>query len=719
MAAEGSPVPRKRTRLSLACDTCRRRKVKCDTEYPKCKNCKARNDTCITTDPRHPDLVVSRCSKSTPRQQGQAQLEYLEQVLGTRDPNNEGANGPDIQTPASLPAAQSQVGVAESRSMVSQASGISTVHQPHDMTFNVEHTTDRIKMMGASSSQCLGVTLEMYIRSVGGGSVSTMFKHGMQHAEEMPLALGSLPIAFPEPSQRDAFMQLYFKRVHLVFPLYQIDETKAAIWDLASVPVDRLRSLPAEKIPILVSAYLIMSIGADEDAKVATEIGQKYLDQAASMLPSLMFMPYLPSVQALLLMAIALRSRSKDGVGWQVLGTAVRIAHTLGLHRHSVNRPSSQHAVQGGYNQLFHARIWAVCCCLEKCMQLEAGRPSSITDVDCDQMMGEKQKPSGPDFLQWQMGLAEYQGQICQQLYTPSRSGVSNAKEILTEVSRLDTGIMRWVASVEAAYRPGEGIVCPNYHFHAAAFLSIQYHQTMIALHRAALIAPSGTFESEIRTHLPDDASNFRLLNGENICVNSARSIARLAIEIDSRGAHSRILSPGPYLLACIVLGIFLLKRPRSKFAGSDLELLKACAECTRSFFRANGSSDAFANGTTQLYEAVRKHIESPQPRSAPGSRPNEAAEPPRQGRENHAEQPHQDTAFAEHHCEMIDQLPHVNDTLTAWDPEVPYDHLDVIDQGSTPFGGYNVEDLWSWMLNSVDQNFTPGWDPYVVSHED
>lgn len=53
------PAP-KRIRLSLACTACRKRKVRCDAETPKCRNCRLRGDVCQTTDPRKPEAVVSR-----------------------------------------------------------------------------------------------------------------------------------------------------------------------------------------------------------------------------------------------------------------------------------------------------------------------------------------------------------------------------------------------------------------------------------------------------------------------------------------------------------------------------------------------------------------------------------------------------------------------------------------------------------------------------------
>lgn len=59
MASPSSSAPPKRIRLSLACDQCRKRKVKCDTEIPKCRNCWLRDEVCETTDPRCPDAGPS------------------------------------------------------------------------------------------------------------------------------------------------------------------------------------------------------------------------------------------------------------------------------------------------------------------------------------------------------------------------------------------------------------------------------------------------------------------------------------------------------------------------------------------------------------------------------------------------------------------------------------------------------------------------------------
>jgi len=490
--------------------------------------------------------------------------------------------------------------------------GTSPAQQPYDMAFNIDHSTDRIKMMGASSSQCLMKSLDVYLESARIPSLSGNFRYGMRQVEEMEIPLlNSFPV-LPEPGRLNKYIAAFFDRIHPLYPLFDIDRLKDTIRQFSSMR--DFNSLTRDSIPLLVSAYLIISIGSDEEAEQLTEDGTKYLVAAASLVGHIILVPYLSTVQTLLLFTIVYRGRNKDGIGWQMLGMAIRISYTLGLHRHSAKNPSVEHGVQIRSKQLFHARIWAICCSLEMLMQLESGRPSVIQDVDRDHMMGSDQHPRGHDFLQWHMGLAQHQRLISHHIYG-HRQGDRTGREILSDTARLDRSLLTWAREIPEEFRPGNDLFCSTHEFHIAALLSVQYYQTVIALHRAALISPAPTFLSEVASHCFDDSSRLRLQAGEAICVSSARSIARLAIELSDRKVQSRILNAGPLLLACIVLGISLMKNPVGRIMAADLEvsfvsdnnsfycaktslqLLKACAEYTADQFRQTGYNTRFVNG--------------------------------------------------------------------------------------------------------------------------
>lgn len=66
-SATGPPAShRKPDRLAVACKQCRRRKVRCDAELPRCRNCASRDEVCETSDLRRPgkgSTIRRRASK--------------------------------------------------------------------------------------------------------------------------------------------------------------------------------------------------------------------------------------------------------------------------------------------------------------------------------------------------------------------------------------------------------------------------------------------------------------------------------------------------------------------------------------------------------------------------------------------------------------------------------------------------------------------------------
>lgn len=581
-----NPPPTKKARLTTACNECRRRKVKCDANYPKCSNCCTRNSECFTSDPKRPDVPVVREWIEVPEKPGQNQppTTVQSQQPSTIPPEQHGSNYDNLSgihlPPANTrnqppspplqhnhtPSVNGNLGTP----VVAETTDVSPIQQPYDMSFNLDFVNNRFKMLGASSAQCLTKSLDIYLKSYNVEPVSALFRHGMQHAEEMDLPLSLDLIPFPDYSTRQTLMDAYFTRIHVYYPITDVDDTRAMIHRIAPLP--DLKSVSYTKVPFLAIAYLLMSLGADEVNGGPSDIGTKYLKVGAALAGHAVNYPYLTTVQSLLLLAVCYRGRNKDGLGWAATGSAIRIAQSMGLHRHSTVRPSEQHGIQRRDQQLYHARIWAICSCLEKTAQLECGRPSAISVVNTDQMMASDQRAPGHDWLAWNMALAEVQHDISTHLYG-HQPGERTAKQILLDTARLDKKLLLWPNMVPAELRPGNDILCGDDQFHFATILSFQYHQAVIAVHRAALIQPLAALQREIDKALPDNDARYRLRGGEAICVSSARAIARITIELLERKIDSRIVSAGPALLACVVLATYIVKNPGGRMQLSDLEV--------------------------------------------------------------------------------------------------------------------------------------------------
>ncbi|KAJ9657923.1 hypothetical protein H2198_004006 [Neophaeococcomyces mojaviensis] len=633
---------------------------------------------------------------------------------------------------------------------------ISPMHQPHDMFFNRDHASNRMKMMGASSWACLTHTLNLYLRRAGLQQVSRHFKYGMRHAEEFHLPLTiSLP-ALPPMETRQRYIDTYFDRIHRLWPLFDVDATKAAIHQFATTP--KLEYVQQEQIPLLVGAYLIMSLGADEEAQSLTRDGDIYLQAASTLIAHILFVAYLPTVQSLLLLTIVFRGRNKDGLAWQTIGMAIRVAQSIGLHRHSVVKPSQDHGVTQKAEQLFHARIWGIACCLDKIMQIESGRPSQIGSVDKDQMMGPEQSPPGLDYLQWNMGIAEFQASISDHMYG-CKPGNRTSRQLLLDTARLDKALLDWSNQLPPEFHPSNELFCADADFHIAAHLSIQYHQAMIALHRAALIAPTAQFEAEVARQCPDEPSRFRLKGGEMICIKSARSIARLMIELADKKTESRIVTAGPAMLACIVIAIYTAKNPAGRMQAADLELLKACATHVKDQYLKSGQDEVFAQGVVAIYEEVNKYVRIVRSSTSSVDAGTKAIVPSTTtnsgttaqlsgngvGSDNNAvatsqlRREHKDCGTSSwiHQQQLTsaavpemlisssvagqsnwqNQIPAVHVNGAYWNDDNGEDNYqNGVESQPLPFDDYNVEELWNWML-LMDSSSYPMEDLGDPSH--
>lgn len=239
--------PPKRQRLSLACNECRKRKVKCDSEMPKCRNCRIRGHVCETTDPKHPELVVVRKCGATEGGFHENSYSIASEFSPAPVTHHE------LNTPISLPREQSISWVARSyqahrtldTASVEEAHApfgdksssrqpLQETHESPEMTVNTDSNNGRQKVMGGSSLQSLSMFLDLYLRRSGLAVIAPCFRHGMSFAEEfvLPLSL-SLP-DLPPHSLMERYLQAYIRSVHPLYPILELKQLHSE--------VDRIRS---------------------------------------------------------------------------------------------------------------------------------------------------------------------------------------------------------------------------------------------------------------------------------------------------------------------------------------------------------------------------------------------------------------------------------------------------------------------------------------------
>lgn len=466
---DGETTPRiKRKRVSHACNLCRSRKVRCDEQMPTCGNCLRAGAPCVTTDPRNPETPVKSRRRSAlpetrapgPAQQGDEteiahQLLAMEQTI--RASPLQAAHS-SISTTSPLqrnPVFDPSHPISPENAILS---GRTPGNESADLAVNAGvNDGSKRKYMGASSLQVLTQWLDLSFSAFGMEKTpSAHFRFGMTGSEEVSLPFSVTLPQLPPLSERDSCVSTFFSRIHPMFPLLDEVTFRNTVNRLADAD---LNNLPPSHRPLLACAYGVISIGADERAGTTTENGTKYFTAAFSLYAHLVAYPYRSSVQAILILVLALRGQNKDGSAWDVHGQAVRLAQSIGLHRKVLQ-------VHASDDPELDSRVWWVTYCLDKIMGFESGRPAAINDSECDQLMpapvpinsgqrtfGQTTSPANePDFFAALIGLAKTQSAISTRLFQhqPTEKPIEAQ---LQATGELDQALSDWAETVPLEIR--------------------------------------------------------------------------------------------------------------------------------------------------------------------------------------------------------------------------------------------------------------------------
>jgi hypothetical protein len=206
--------------------------------------------------------------------------------------------------------------------------------------FHEDNTSFRRKWLGPSSLQVFTQWLDLSSISHGGQALSSLFRFGMRYTEEMEIpfsttGLDSLP-RLPPIQDRNRCVSAFLSSIQPIFPILDMEAFSIVLnkfdWLSSDQGQEQASFIAPADRPSLACVYAVMSIGVDEENNANTPMGDVYLKTAFSLYGHIISTPYLRSVQAFLLLAIALKVRNKDGSAWHVVGHAVRAAQSLGMH---------------------------------------------------------------------------------------------------------------------------------------------------------------------------------------------------------------------------------------------------------------------------------------------------------------------------------------------------------------------------------------------------
>jgi hypothetical protein len=444
----------------------------------------------------------------------------------------------------------------------------------------------------------------------------------MRHVEEFAIPLQVELPDLPPPALTDSLLTKFHERIRPIFPIVDVWHVKEKILYFDDLRVKHQRTstepfrlrdkLPPLEVPFLAYAYATLSLAADEANGGISELGTTFLSAAYSLYAHLVSMPYVASVQALLLMAIALRGRSKEGQAALLLGQAIRIAQSIGLHRNTsktgTDTPEKRDDAPPGDD--LHARIWWVAFGLEKIFELETTRPTSAHLIDCDQVLPTATTCSFPFYVHF-VSLAIVMGQLSEMLYRAKR-GHGSSVMFLGTILKLDEVLSQWCASVPEHIRPGH-LFCDDAEVHMAMYLSQLYHQAIITLHRTAIVVPQHEYSNEVEK-LYNEVKNRtatwqRLKKGADLCVQAAKAIVKVDVEIADTSNYSTLFTVTPSLLASVALALQIMRQPRSRMVSSNLEMLSNETLFAEERYQAAGQDEEFIRLCSTLRQSMTDFV--------------------------------------------------------------------------------------------------------------
>ncbi|KAF9965067.1 hypothetical protein BGZ70_005467 [Mortierella alpina] len=561
----------KRRRVSRACDTCRRKKVRCDGLQPSCTNCTTFGFQCTFND--------SAKKRGPPKGYIEAlenRLHRMENLLGglvqtgdrpkadldswkeEEDDDLDSADAawvPHSPDTPLVPALSSHHSSSESALSESKGLGSDSMASP-DPDFDIlPYDRDARKKINELSDNMDAMTLDDggFIKYLGNSSGIDL----LQKNQILKNGHVMVPVQMKEHQkwlvEKDAAVQQMASEMPLP-PKDLAEHLLDCCWSYVHphMPVlhkptfmRQYRNPDPEKRPahvLIISMFAVASRYSDHPEITGhghdpEEFGDEYFSRAKRLVDYEYELPRQSTIQALLLMVVYRFTSAKSGGRvWVMLGMATRMAQDLGMHRNSSrwHLPPLETEIR--------KRLWWACYVLDRWCSASMGRPLAIDDNDCDVDLpsaveqdwadadgnaasphenNDKVKEESSFALRYfveTIKLSNILGQILQRVYA-AKTRTHGPARVSSTVAELDTTLTKWLLALPPDLRYNHQAVAAGTAKVSQWVATIHsfYYVVLILLHRPYMVPTSPT-KAKISESMPS----------LNICISAANSITYL-----------------------------------------------------------------------------------------------------------------------------------------------------------------------------------------------
>ncbi|CAG8895661.1 unnamed protein product [Penicillium egyptiacum] len=564
----GRPIKRKRKRK--ACETCRRRKIKCEiTNQSKCSFCSKANIPCSLVDPRrHRQLknlsMINRLETNIQR------LEAHFQKIGID--LGEDMNGSFLIEELEQSDASSPSSAAENTDLIddtgvwnSEPIQMDAEQDPSAATQNAYHTVvnpapDEVHTVIQEDLPCFYVPRcftgtpnpgfsalspegkKWIANKMEGGSVDNLeflLPLGLQGANR-GLLEGLSPdkhfCPLPPKHEIASLVNDYLQQYNSMVPIFRPSSLLSLCDD------DNLHDIfnfPGRWASLNVALAMghILRIENSSVVQIDRQKGWLFMKNALGVLNDLCFgLPDIWAVQALLGMVIFLLGTLSSQPCGYLISSAVRICHQIRLERSENESGLCPEEVEQ------RRRIFWIAYCLDKEISLRAGIPIAQRDDDMDVLlptevpldnigvMPRTDQQGTFNIFRSTCELALIRSQVHKHLYSVA-AGDRPLVEVATTVAMLDEKLQQWKDSIPTEFRPEPRRPSAFPQSPIAAillYLHLSYFNCLIAIHRVTAARGSRLGIDLVERNSIYTLPNQVIFMSESLCTKAATASINL-----------------------------------------------------------------------------------------------------------------------------------------------------------------------------------------------